>query len=409
MPNLGFEVYALVFGLALAGAWALTALLPLDRLARPAEARLGRRRVGGLAIFAAFLLALVLASLVSSDLSDLLASQKRETAGLLGAALMILLVGVVDDLLEVNFKVKFLVQTAAAALVFVIGYRIEDVALPWGATFSLGWAAPLVTILWLVFITNAMNLIDGKDGVAAGVAIIVAVPLALIAANVDNPLVAAQLVAVAGACVGFLPFNLPTASRLLGDSGALLLGFLLAALAIEGSTGVTDSMFISVPIVALGFPILDTLLAFSRRLLDRKHPFLRDLDHIQHRLEQAGLSDRGVVLSLYALCVLFSGAALTLHFVEGVAAEFGAFFAFGAAITLVLFRLDYAGSLWNSASVTSVRGALASALGLRPRQRAGPPADGSTGSPCDVGQPEPPLAARLRRERRVPASKRRPF
>jgi len=393
MSSLSLDVYVLVFVLAAAGAWGLTALLPLHRLARPAEARLGRRRVGGLAIFAAFLLAPLLVCLVSSDLTDLLASQKGETAGLLGAALMILLLGLLDDLREVNFKIKFLVQTAAAALVFVIGYRIEDVSLPWGATFSLGWAAPVLTILWLVFLTNAMNLIDGKDGIAAGVAIIVAVPLAFIAADVDNPLVAAQLVAVAGACAGFLPFNLPVASRLLGDSGALLLGFLLAALAIEGSVGVTGSMFISVPVVALGFPILDTLLAFVRRLADLRHPFVADLDHIQHRLEQRGLSDRTVVLSLYALCILFSGAALTIHYVEATAAEFLAFFAFGAAIAAVLFRLGYAHSLWNSASVASLRAALASAVGL---QRHPSPSESDE---RDIAYEDRPL----------PASKRRPF
>ena len=393
MSDLGFDVYLLVFVLAAAGAWGLTALLPLNRLARPAEARLGRRRVGGLAIFTAFVLALLLASLVSSDLSDLLASQKGETAGLLGAALMILLLGLLDDFLEVNFKIKFLVQIAAASLVFVIGYRIEDVSLPWGATFSLGWTAPVLTILWLVFLTNAMNLIDGKDGIAAGVAIIVAVPLAFIAADVDNPLVAAQLVAVAGACAGFLPLNLPPASRLLGDSGALLLGFLLAALAIEGSVGVTGSMFISVPIVALGFPILDTLLAFVRRLADLRHPFVADLDHIQHRLEQRGLSDRAVVLSLYALCILFSGAALTIHYLEATVAELLAFLAFGAAITAVLFRLGYASSLWNSASVVALRSALASAVG---RQR--------HPSPPGADEPEAPYE-----DRPLPASKRRPF
>jgi len=393
MSELGLDVYFLVFVLAAAVAWGLTAFLPVKRLARPAEARLGRRRVGGLAIFTAFVLALVLASLVSSDLSDLLASHKGETAGLLGAALMILLLGLLDDLREVNFKIKFLVQIAAACLVFVIGYRIEDVSLPWGATFSLGWAAPLLTILWLVFLTNAINLIDGKDGIAAGVAIIVAVPLAFIAADVDDPLVAAQLAAVAGACAGFLPFNLPVASRLLGDSGALLLGFLLAALAIEGSIGVTGSMFISVPIVALGFPILDTLLAFVRRAANLRHPFVRDLDHIQHRLEQRGLSDREVVLSLYALCILFSGAALTIHYVEATGAEFLSFFAFGAAIAAVLFRLGYASSLWNSAAATSLRGVLASAVGL---QRHPPPPESD--------EPQIPYE-----DRPLPASKRRPF
>jgi UDP-GlcNAc:undecaprenyl-phosphate GlcNAc-1-phosphate transferase len=393
MPSLGLDVYLLVFVLAAAGAWGLTAVLPLRRLARPAEARIGRRRVGGLAIFAAFVLAPVLASLASSDLSDLLASEKGETAGLLGAALMILLLCLLDDLREVDFKLKFLVQIAAAALVFVIGYRIEDVSLPWGVTFSLGWTSPVLTVFWLVFLTNAMNLIDGKDGIAAGVALIVAVSLAFIASDVNNPLVAVQLVAIAGACAGFLPFNLPVASRLLGDSGALLLGFLLAALAIEGSIGIGGSMFISVPVVALGFPILDTLLAIVRRVADLRHPFVADLDHIQHRLEQRGLSDRAVVLSLYALCILFSGAALTLHYFEATGAELLAFFAFGAAITAVLFRLGYASSLWNSSSVTALRGALASAVG---RQRHHSP-------------PEPDETDMPYEERRLPASKRRPF
>jgi UDP-GlcNAc:undecaprenyl-phosphate GlcNAc-1-phosphate transferase len=309
---------------------------------------------------------------VSSDLADLMDADRKETAGLLGAGLMILLVGLLDDLRELNFKVKFFVQAAAAGLAFLVGYRIEDVSMPWGASFPLEWAAPFVTILWLVFLTNAINLIDGKDGLAGGVAIIAALPLALIAHNVDRPLVAVEFVALAGACAGFLPLNLPTASRLLGDSGALVVGFLLAALAIEGSTGVTNSMFIGVPIVALGFPILDTLLAFTRRTIDLRHPFLRDLDHIQHRLEGTGLSDSGVLFALYALCLLFAGAALTIHFVGSVWAEFLAFFAYGAAIVLVIFGLGYARSMWQATAMQSMRGLVASAVGGRrtePREK----------------------------------------
>jgi len=365
MSSLGPDVYVLVFALAAVVAWALTAFLPLRALARPAEARIGRRRVGGLAVFAGLLVALLLATLVSSDLADLIDADGKETAGLLGAALMILLVGLLDDLREMNFKAKFVVQAAAAGLAYLVGYRIEDVSMPWGASFSLEWAAPIVTILWLVFLTNAVNLIDGKDGLAAGVAIIAALPLALIAHNVDRPLVAIEFVALAGACAGFLPLNLPTASRLLGDSGALLVGFLLAALAIEGSTGVTNSMFVSVPIVALGFPILDTLLAFTRRIIDLRHPFLGDLDHIQHRLEGTGLSDGGVLFALYGLCLLFAGAALTIHFVEAVVAEFLAFFAYFAAILLVIFGLGYARSMWRATAMQSMRGLLAAAVGAR--------------------------------------------
>ena len=371
MSSLGPDVYVLVFALAAAVAWVLTALLPLRALARPAEARIGRRRVGGLAVFAGLLVALLLATLVSSDLADLIDADRKETAGLLGAGLMILLVGLLDDLREVNFKVKFTVQAAAAGLAFLVGYRIEDVSMPWGASFPLEWAAPIVTILWLVFLSNAINLIDGKDGLAGGVAIIAALPLALIAHNVDRPLVAVEFVALAGACAGFLPLNLPTASRLLGDSGALLVGFLLAALAIEGSTGVTNSMFVSVPIVALGFPILDTVLSFTRRIIDLRHPFLRDLDHIQHRLEGTGLSDSGVLFALYGLCLLFASAALTIHFVEAVVAEFLAFFAYFAAILLVIFGLGYARSMWQATAMESMRGVLAAAVGGRRPPKAG--------------------------------------
>jgi len=372
MPSLGPDVYALVFALAAVVAWALTSFLPLRALARPAEARIGRRRVGGLAVFAGLLVALLVATLVSSDLANLFDADRKETAGLLGAGLMILLIGLLDDLSEVNFKVKFTVQAAAALLAFLVGYRIEDVSMPWGASFPLEWAAPVVTILWLVFLTNAINLIDGKDGLAAGVAIIAALPLALIAHNVDRPLVAVEFVALAGACAGFLPLNLPTASRLLGDSGALVVGFLLAALAVEGSTGVTNSMFIGVPIVALGFPILDTVLAFTRRIVDLRHPFLRDVDHIQHRLEGTGLSDSGVLFALYSLCLLFAGAALTIHFVGSVWAEFLAFFAYGTAILLVIFGLGYARSMWKATAIESVRGLLASAVGghrAEPREK----------------------------------------
>jgi UDP-GlcNAc:undecaprenyl-phosphate GlcNAc-1-phosphate transferase len=363
MSSLGPDVYVLVFALAAAVAWALTALLPLRALARPAEARIGRRRVGGLAVFAGLLVALLLATLISSDLADLIDADRKQTAGLLGAGVMVLAVGLLDDLREVNFKVKFAVQIAAAGLAFLVGYRIEDVSMPWGASFSLEWAAPIVTIFWLVFLSNAINLIDGKDGLAAGSAIIAALPLALIAHNVDRPLVAIEFVALAGACAGFLPLNLPTASRLLGDSGVLLIGFLLAALAIEGSTGVTNRVFISVPIVALGYPILDTALSFTRRIIDLRHPFLRDLDHIHHRLEGTGLSDSGVLVVLYALCLLFAGAALTIHFVEAVAAEFLAFFAYFAAILLVIFGLGYARSMWRATVVQSMRGLVTGAVG----------------------------------------------
>jgi hypothetical protein len=143
------------------------------------------------------------------------------------------------------------------------------------------------------------------------------------------------------------------------------MGFVLGALSIRGSTGVSNAFFIGVPIVALGFPILDTVLAFTRRIIDLRHPFLRDLDHIQHRLEGTGLSDTGVLFALYGLCLLFAGAALTIHFVGAVWAEFLAFFAYGVAILLVIFGLGYARSMWRATVMQSMRGILAGAVGRR--------------------------------------------
>jgi len=172
--------------------------------------------------------------------------------------------------------------------------------------------------------------------------------------------VALLLVAMAGGSLGFLPFNLPKASAYLGDSGALLLGFILGSLSIRGSTGVTDAVFIAVPVVALGFPILDTALAAVRRVLDRRHPLLGDLDHIHHRLEEEmALGPRGILVVLYGISVLFSGAAIILHYARHVAAEAVVFVALVALVAVILARLGYLVSLWNSYSLAWLRRRLA--------------------------------------------------
>jgi UDP-GlcNAc:undecaprenyl-phosphate GlcNAc-1-phosphate transferase len=200
----------------------------------------------------------------------------------------------------------------------------------------------------VVFFTNAINLIDGRDGVAAGVAILCAITMAQVASHSEHPTVALLLVASAGGTLGFLPFNLPRASSYLGDSGALLLGFILGSLSIRASTGPTDAVFIAVPILALGFPVLDTSLAVVRRVLDRRNPFLGDLDHIHHRLERAGFGPWGLLIVLYTITVLLSAAAIIVHYVEQVAVEAVVFAAFAALVAAILARLGYILSLWNS-------------------------------------------------------------
>lgn len=346
--TLGLQALSRAGALAVAGEWAdryIGRLVPLDRRAGP----VARPKIGGLAVFLAFAVTPFLASALSSEASELFSPKSRTFLGFLGACSLVFAIGLVDDWRAMSFKQKFVGQVAAAGAVFAAGYRIDSVSFPWGPEIDLGYAAIFATIVWVVFFTNAINLVDGKDGVAVGVSILVAATLAQIASHSEHPTVALLLVGLAGAGLGFLLFNLPPASSMLGDSGALLLGFVIGSLSIRGATGVTDSVFISVPIVALGFPILDTLLAFTRRVLDRRHPFLRDVDHIHHRLEvEVGLGPRGILAVLYGLTALFSAGAILLHYVDNFLAEMAVF---GALIFLVggiLTRLGYAVSLWNS-------------------------------------------------------------
>jgi hypothetical protein len=165
-------------------------------------------------------------------------------------------------------------------------------------------------MLWVVGVTNALNLIDGLDGLAGGVGLIVAATLSLISYSVGRPDVAMVAGILAGALVGFLYFNFNPATIFLGDSGSLFLGYALAVLAIESAHKGTTAVLVTAPILALGIPIMDTLLAVVRRLLVSASIMAPDRDHIHHRLVALGLSHRRAVLVLYAACVVLNVAAV---------------------------------------------------------------------------------------------------
>lgn len=359
----------LAFAIALGAAFGLTTLLrvrtaetPGGLLAFPSRRADDKPRVGGIMIYLAFVITPIVAAAFSDEISTLLEDQWKEMIGLAACGALVLLLGIFDDLRIADFRQKLIVQLLAATLLFVSGYRIDDIALTGGIAVDLAWLSPLVTVLWIVGVSNAVNLIDGKDGVATGVAAIVAGTLALTAWNMDNAMAALLFATLTGSVLGFLPYNLPPASRYLGDSGALFLGFAIAALSIKGSVNVAGDIFLGIPIVALGFPILDTLLAASRRLADGRHPFLGDEDHIHHRLATvAGLGPVSLALATYGLTALFASAALVLHFVPngiGVPLVVGLV---GTTTAALLTWLGYPQSFWGSVAFVAMR----RRLGLR--------------------------------------------
>jgi UDP-GlcNAc:undecaprenyl-phosphate GlcNAc-1-phosphate transferase len=236
----------------------------------------------------------------------------RAMAGLLGPALIIFLLGLYDDVYSLNAYWKFAVETVAAVGLYAGGYGIHKLGLV-HAGETLGWEYRLpLTVLWVLLITNAFNLIDGLDGLAAGSAVFSAVVVFVVSLIVPNWLVAFLSIALAGATLGFLRFNFHPATIFLGDSGSLFIGFMLAALALAGSQKAPTIVAIAIPIVSLGFPILDVVLAVARRFVARKPLFDGDKAHIHHKLVKRGLSQRDAVLTLYAVTAGFGFMSLVL-------------------------------------------------------------------------------------------------
>ena len=267
-------------------------------------------RSGGPAIVAGAVTALVMVGVILTPAgSTLLGTSESLGAVGLGAAIVLLL-GIVDDVRPLTARIKFAVQVAAALVVYWLGVRVETVSFPGGAADLGRWLGPAVTVVWLVGITNAFNLLDGADGVATGSAFFAAAAIFLMSVSLGHPAIGLVAASLAGALLGFLPANFPPARAFLGDSGSLVTGFLLAGLAVEGSTKGPTLVVIAVPLVAFGVPVFDTIVTMFRRLVRGESLFRRDREHVHHHLERAGLNPRQVAGVLYAASALFALAAM---------------------------------------------------------------------------------------------------
>ncbi len=355
------DIYLLTLALSIAiGVLASMLLLALSRTGRffalfHVRGIDERPRWGGVVFLATFALTPFLASALSNHASEFFSPKSGSFLGLLAAVALVFLVGFFDDIKLASPFLRAGVFVTGGVAAYAAGYRMDDIGLPVGPNIHLGPAGLLVTVVWIFAVTNAINWIDGRDGVALGVAVFACVTMAEIAAASSHPTVALLLVAVAGAGLGLLPFNLPPASIYIGDSGAYVTGFVLGTLSIRASTGPTHEIFIAVPLVALGYPIMDLGLATIRRLLQHKHPMIGDQDHMHHRLERLGAGPRGMLVVIYGLAVLFSTAAILLHYADNTALEAIIFLGLLSTVGLTLLKLGYLVTLWNSRSIVWLR------------------------------------------------------
>lgn len=275
-------------------------------------------RLGGIAIFISFSLSMVAAALISFYVPSLRAAFSLKTLlTILAPASLVFLLGVYDDLYTVGPYAKFLVQAVAAAMLFMGGLRIIDIPVLFGA-HRLPWFMGLsFTILWVLAITNAFNLIDGLDGLAAGSALFSTLVAFVVALLYGYTLVTIMTIALAGAILGFLRYNFNPATIFLGDSGSLFIGFLLSALALAGAQKAPTIVAVAIPVVSFGLPILETSLSILRRLISGRPVFTADREHIHHKLLQHGLSHRQVVIVLYAVSAIFALLSLFLLWPTG--------------------------------------------------------------------------------------------
>jgi UDP-GlcNAc:undecaprenyl-phosphate GlcNAc-1-phosphate transferase len=261
-------------------------------------------RLGGLAVFGGFAIAAIAGSLFGHDVIAMGNTRPADLCLLSLGVAIVLAIGIADDVLDVSAWPKLLAHVAAALCVVAANVQISGFTNPFsGELLEIGRFGGLVTVLWVVGITNAFNLIDGLDGLASGVALIATATITLLAFAQGRTETAVVALILAGALGGFLIFNWHPATIFLGDSGAFFIGFLLAVLSVQGFQKGPTLAVLSVPVLALGLPIVETLVTIQRRLATVGSARLLDSDgdHIHHRLLIRGMSQRQAVWLLYAI------------------------------------------------------------------------------------------------------------
>ncbi|MBR2071686.1 MAG: undecaprenyl/decaprenyl-phosphate alpha-N-acetylglucosaminyl 1-phosphate transferase [Phascolarctobacterium sp.] len=302
------SIYGFPFMLAMFVSYVLTPYIKklafkIGAVDRPDNRKVHKKimpRLGGFAIYIAFMIGCVASMEITWDIFGIL----------LGGTLIVAL-GVADDVYQLPAKVKLLGQIAAACVLVIFDIRIEWVNNPLGGYFYLDMLSIPFTIFWVISFTNVVNLIDGLDGLAAGVSAIASLTVILVAVQMGYFHVAVLTAALAGAIIGFIRYNFNPATIFMGDTGSMFIGYMLAAISVYGAVKTAATIALIVPAIALGLPILDTAFAIMRRYVNGRPIFQPDKGHLHHRLLATGMSHKETVLFMYGItAVLCIGAVL---------------------------------------------------------------------------------------------------
>ncbi len=256
-------------------------------------------RIGGLAIFAGFLIATLVFCEASSQLYAIW----------IGGAILVIL-GILDDIFRLSAWIKLLVQLCVAGIAVSFGILIEHISL-FGTQIDFGYFAIPITILWIVGLSNAINLIDGLDGLSCGVSAITSFSIFMVMLITGDYTAALITAILTASCLGFLPYNKNPATIFMGDTGALFLGYTLSIISVQGLFKLHTMLSFLVPFSIFALPIFDTLIAIFRRVLHGQSPFHPDRGHLHHKLVDMGFSHREAVKLLYAMCGLMGLIAVT--------------------------------------------------------------------------------------------------
>jgi len=286
--------------------------------------------LGGVAIYLGFSVSILLFIHKEPFVSDI-----YRLLGILGSSLIIVLAGITDDINGLSARRKLFYQVVAATIVTLFGFSIIKVSSPFGGSFYIPEIVSMaLTVVWIVGFINAVNLLDGLDGLSSGVVAIISGSLFFTAIKTDNPIAAILSIAICGSSLGFLPHNFYPAKIFMGDAGSMFLGFVLAIISIEGTYKSATFTAVLVPVVAMAIPFIDTGLAILRRILSGKGIMKADKEHIHHRLLFREGTQKKAVLTLYLLTLSFGLIAIALSGMQGI-------WAFSAILITIFLTLRW--------------------------------------------------------------------